>query len=116
TLIGYLLAWVLIRLSQIPDTHLSPVDVLWCVALPVFDTLAVMYRRMRAGRSPFNPDRGHIHHILLGAGLRPRATLVALVALAASLASIGAFVSGVVHSAGANLTVFCLILGMYVTT
>jgi UDP-GlcNAc:undecaprenyl-phosphate GlcNAc-1-phosphate transferase len=116
TLIGYLLAWVLIRLSQIPDTHLSPVDVLWCVALPVFDTLAVMYRRMRAGRSPFNPDRGHIHHILLGAGLRPRATLVALVALAASLASIGAFVSGVVHSAGANLTVFCLILGIYVTT
>ncbi|WP_254426832.1 undecaprenyl/decaprenyl-phosphate alpha-N-acetylglucosaminyl 1-phosphate transferase [Rhodanobacter sp. C06] len=116
TLIGYLLAWVLIRLSQMPETHLSPVDVLWCVALPVLDTLAVMYRRMRAGQSPFKPDRGHIHHILQGAGLGPRATLAALVVLAVGLASIGAIVSGVAHSAGVNLAVFCLILGVYMTT
>lgn len=116
TVIGYLLAWALIRLSQIPKTHLSPVDVLWCVALPVFDTLAVMCRRMREGRSPFQPDRGHIHHILLGAGLGPRTTLVALVVLAAVLASIGAIVSSVDRSAGANLTAFCLILGVYMAT
>lgn len=116
TLIGYLLAWVLIRLSQMPETHLSPVDVLWCVALPVLDTLAVMYRRMRAGQSPFKPDRGHIHHILQGAGLGPRATLAALVVLAVGLASLGAIVSGVAHSAGVNLAVFCLILGVYMTT
>jgi len=116
TLIGYLLAWVLIRLSQMPETHLSPVDVLWCVALPVLDTLAVMYRRMRAGQSPFKPDRGHIHHILQGAGLGPRATLAVLVVLAVGLASIGAIVSGVAHSAGVNLAAFCLILGVYMTT
>ena len=113
TLVGYLLAWSLIRLSQMPQTHLSPVDVLWCVALPVFDTLAVMYRRMREGRSPFNPDRGHIHHILLDAGLGPRTTLVVLVILAIGLASVGAIVSSVAHSAGANLTAFCLLLGVY---
>lgn len=113
TLIGYLLAWALIRMSQIPQTHLSPVDVLWCVALPVFDTLAVMYRRMRDGRSPFHPDRGHIHHILLDAGLGPRTTLAVLVALAIGLAGIGAIVSGVAHSAGANLTAFCLLMGIY---
>lgn len=116
TLVGYLLAWSLIRLSQMPQTHLSPVDVLWCVALPVFDTLAVMCRRMREGRSPFQPDRGHIHHILLGAGLGPRTTLVALVVLAAGLASIGALVSSAAHSTGANLAVFCLILGIYMVT
>ena len=116
TLVGYLLAWALIRLSQMPQTHLSPVDVLWCVALPVFDTLAVMYRRVREGRSPFQPDRGHIHHILLGAGLGPRATLMVLVVLAAGLASIGALVSSAAHSAGANLAAFCLILGIYMVT
>lgn len=116
TVVGYLLAWALIRLSQLPQTHLSPVDVLWCVALPVFDTLAVMCRRMREGRSPFQPDRGHIHHILLGAGLGPRTTLVVLVVLAAGLASIGAIVSSVDHSAGANLTAFCLMLGVYMAT
>ena len=115
-LIGYVLAWMLIRLSQIPQTHLSPVDVLWCVALPVFDTIAVMYRRMRQHKSPFKPDRGHIHHILLGAGLGSRATLVVLIALAAAFALIGAFISGVAHSAGTNLTTFCLIMGVYIAT
>ena len=115
-LIGYLLAWALIRMSQIPQTHLSPVDVLWCVALPVFDTFAVMYRRMRQGRSPFKPDRGHIHHILLGAGLGPRTTLAALIALAAGLALTGAFISSTVHSPGSNLTTFCLVMGVYIVT
>jgi UDP-GlcNAc:undecaprenyl-phosphate GlcNAc-1-phosphate transferase len=115
-LIGYLLAWALIRMSQVPQTHLSPVDVLWCVALPVFDTFAVMYRRMRQGRSPFKPDRGHIHHILLGAGLGPRTTLAALIALAACFALTGAFISSAAHSAGSNLTTFCLVMGVYVVT
>jgi UDP-GlcNAc:undecaprenyl-phosphate GlcNAc-1-phosphate transferase len=115
-LIGYLLAWTLIRMSQIPQTHLSPVDVLWCVALPVFDTFAVMYRRMRQGRSPFKPDRGHIHHILLDAGMGPRATLSALIALAAGLALIGAFISSEAHSAGSNLVAFCLVMGVYMVT
>jgi UDP-GlcNAc:undecaprenyl-phosphate/decaprenyl-phosphate GlcNAc-1-phosphate transferase len=115
-LIGYLLAWTLIRMSQMPQTHLSPVDVLWCVALPVFDTIAVMCRRMRQGKSPFKPDRGHIHHILLGAGLGPRATLAALIVLAATFALTGAFISGVAHSAGTNLTMFCLVMGVYIVT
>jgi UDP-GlcNAc:undecaprenyl-phosphate GlcNAc-1-phosphate transferase len=115
-LIGYLLAWALIGMSQIPQTQLSPVNVLWCVALPVFDTFAVMYRRMRQGKSPFKPDRGHIHHILLGAGLGPRATLAALIALATGLALIGAFISSAAHSTGTNLTTFCLAMGAYVVT
>jgi UDP-GlcNAc:undecaprenyl-phosphate GlcNAc-1-phosphate transferase len=103
-------------MSQAPGTQLSPVNVLWCVALPVFDTFAVMYRRMRQGRSPFKPDRGHIHHILLGFGLTPRATLAILILLAAGLALIGAFFSSAAHSAGTNLTTFCLTLGVYVIT
>lgn len=115
-LIGYLLAWALIRMSQIPQTQLSPVNVLWCVALPIFDTFAVMYRRMRQGRSPFKPDRGHIHHILLGMGLGPRATLAALVALASGLALVGAFISSAAHSAGTNLATFCVAMGVYVVT
>jgi UDP-GlcNAc:undecaprenyl-phosphate GlcNAc-1-phosphate transferase len=33
--------------------------------VPVVDTLFAMARRMIGGRSPFHPDRGHAHHILL---------------------------------------------------
>jgi len=87
--LGYLFAWTLIDFSQATPKHISPIDVLWCVALPVLDTLAVMYRRMRQGKSPFKPDRGHIHHILLGAGLSSRRALACLIALAATLAFFG---------------------------
>jgi UDP-GlcNAc:undecaprenyl-phosphate GlcNAc-1-phosphate transferase len=92
---------------------LSPVDVLWCVALPVFDTLAVMGRRLQQGASPFKPDRGHIHHILMRAGLGPRATLTVLVALAAGFAFIGAVISRATSSAGLSLSAFILIMGAY---
>ena len=87
--LGYLLAWTLIQLSQGSTPTLSSSDVLWCVALPVFDTFAVMYRRIREGKSPFKPDRGHIHHILMRAGLGSRSTLLALLVLAGGLILLG---------------------------
>lgn len=110
--VGYLLAWVLIHQSQLPDTRLSPVNVLWCVALPTFDTLAVMFRRLRQRRSPFQPDRGHIHHLLLQMGLGPRRTLLILLLLAVAMASMGILAR--LFSAGSNLLIFCILLTSYV--
>ncbi|GLQ97652.1 undecaprenyl-phosphate alpha-N-acetylglucosaminyl 1-phosphate transferase [Dyella mobilis] len=115
-LIGYLLAWSLVRMSQATQTHLSPVDVLWCVALPVFDTFAVMLRRTRQGKSPFKPDRGHVHHILLDAGLGPRTTLLVLTSVAVSFALIGAFISHLATSAGLNLAAFLFTMMVYIVT
>lgn len=34
------------------------------LAVPVFDTLRVMTVRMLHGRSPFSPDKSHLHHLL----------------------------------------------------
>lgn len=89
TLIGFVLAWGLIYLSHGSVRRLAPVDVLWCVALPVMDTLAVMYRRMRLGKSPFKPDRQHLHHLLLDEGFAPRAALLLIVAGAGLLTAFG---------------------------
>ena len=89
TLIGFLLAWSLIYMSHERIERLAPVDVLWCVALPVMDTAAVMYRRMRAGRSPFRADRQHLHHLLLDAGLKPRQTLLVMLAFSGLLVFVG---------------------------
>jgi len=36
--------------------------------LPLFDTLRVFVSRMIKGRSPFSPDRNHIHHLMLDIG------------------------------------------------
>ncbi|MBD8872856.1 MraY family glycosyltransferase, partial [Rhodanobacter sp. DHB23] len=113
-LIGYVLAWTLIYLSQHPGSHLSPVDVLWCVALPVLDTLAVMFRRLRERKSPFKPDRGHIHHILMGMGLGSRSALVVLLALAATIAFIGSLVRQLDLGAGTNLAAFIVFMVAYI--
>lgn len=110
--VGYLLAWTLIELSQEKPTHLTTIDVLWCVALPVMDTLAVTVRRLRDGTSPFKPDRGHIHHLLLDAGLSPRAVLVVLVALAMSLVFIGTLTRTL--ASGSNLLAFTALTIIYV--
>lgn len=37
--------------------------------LPLFDTLRVFLIRALKGKSPFNPDRTHIHHLLIDIGL-----------------------------------------------
>jgi UDP-GlcNAc:undecaprenyl-phosphate GlcNAc-1-phosphate transferase len=112
--VGYLLGWALIRLSQIPGSHLTPVDTLWCVALPVLDTFAAMYRRIRQHKSPFKGDRGHIHHILMRAGLSQRATLAALIALACALILVGLAIrrTGPTFS----LLVFITLGILYITT
>jgi UDP-GlcNAc:undecaprenyl-phosphate GlcNAc-1-phosphate transferase len=112
--LGYLFAWTLIDFSQISPAHLSPIDVLWCTALPVLDTLAVMYRRLREGKSPFKPDRGHIHHIIMGIGLGQRRTLICLVTLSAALAFFGSVVR--MFGTTTSLAAFGTLLGAYILT
>lgn len=89
TVIGFLLGWSLIYLSHPRVGRLVPVEVLWCVALPLMDTLAVMYRRVRRGRSPFGADRQHLHHLLVDRGVSTQASLWIIVLLGAALAMLG---------------------------
>jgi UDP-GlcNAc:undecaprenyl-phosphate GlcNAc-1-phosphate transferase len=39
------------------------------LGVPIIDTFWIIVRRVSEGRSPFSPDRGHIHHRLLDLGL-----------------------------------------------
>jgi hypothetical protein len=38
------------------------------LCIPVFDTLRVMTARMLRGRSPFKPDKTHLHHLFIDMG------------------------------------------------
>ena len=115
TLLGYMLAWTLIEFSQTGSTSLTPTATLWCVALPVMDTCAVMYRRLREGRSPFKPGNGHIHHLLVGAGLSPRVAVIVLIAFAIALAFLGAFVRWLHLGVGSNIVAFCILMIAYIS-
>lgn len=110
--LGYVIAWTLIALSQSTPRRISPGLVLWCVALPVMDTLAVMFRRLKRGVSPFTPDRTHIHHLLMNAGMGPRQTLVCLVAFAAALPFMGVLVHTKIGPV-ANLGAFVIVSLLY---
>jgi len=116
TLLGYLLAWTLIEFSQSSATHLTPSSTLWCVAVPVMDTFAVMYRRIREGRSPFKPGSGHIHHLLMGAGLSQSAAVAVLVALAVALALFGAWMRQLQLGVGSSILAFGILTIAYIAT
>ena len=82
-LLGFTMSWLLIYYTQAPIGLIEPVTALWCVTLPVFDTLVVIARRLKNRRSPFSPDRNHLHHLLVDQGASPRVALAVI--LGASL-------------------------------
>ena len=69
-LLGLLLAWLLVDLSQGSNRAMTPVTALWLFSVPLMDTVTVMLRRVWLGKSPFTPDRHHLHHLMQRAGLR----------------------------------------------
>ena len=87
--LGFVLAWLLVKVSQGDKRIMAPVTALWIFALPLIDTVTMMLRRAILGRSPFLADREHFHHILLAAGFSPKQTLALAVLFAVTAASIG---------------------------
>lgn len=97
TMLGFLLAWLAIDLSQGPQKVFSPVVVLWIFALPIFDLFSSMVRRMSNGLSPFHGDSDHLHHVLRRQGLSSRkvAQTVMLGSAVAAAIGLGGFQWGV---------------------
>ncbi len=56
-----------------------PAVAIGVMIIPLFDTLRVFAIRISKGKSPFHPDRNHIHHLLLDIGLSHMQATVALV-------------------------------------
>ncbi len=56
--------------------------------IPCFDLLRVYTVRIRQHRSPFMPDKSHIHHKLLAAGLSPRRAMVTIVLVSVTFCAV----------------------------
>ena len=90
-MLGALLAWFAIQLKH-SGTIVQPPPpfaILWMLGLPVLDTVVLMVRRIRQGRSPFSAGRDHMHHIWMHAGFTPGETTLLLMALNTALGAIG---------------------------
>jgi UDP-GlcNAc:undecaprenyl-phosphate GlcNAc-1-phosphate transferase len=64
------------------------------LGVPVIDTFWIIVRRVAAGRSPFTPDRGHVHHRLLDLGLSHVQTVLLIYAISTALAILTFVLSG----------------------
>lgn len=80
--LGYVLATTSIAGNYVKSSTTVAILVpLIAMGLPIVDTLFAMVRRFLEKRPIFSPDRGHIHHRLLGMGINHRRAVLMLYAL-----------------------------------
>jgi UDP-GlcNAc:undecaprenyl-phosphate GlcNAc-1-phosphate transferase len=72
--------------------------------VPLFDTLRVVTIRILTRRSPFSPDRNHIHHFLLELGLSHRMIVVTAITANIVFISLAYFL----RSAGTTMDILAL--------
>ena len=75
---GFLVSVLAIQFIEMKSVNAAPSIALAAIIVPVFDTLRVFFFRIIQGRSPFSPDKNHIHHILLRSGMTQLATVFTL--------------------------------------
>jgi UDP-GlcNAc:undecaprenyl-phosphate GlcNAc-1-phosphate transferase len=56
------------------------------LGVPIIDTFWIIIRRVVSGHSPFEPDRGHLHHRLLDLGLTHRGAVLLIYGVSVLLA------------------------------
>jgi UDP-GlcNAc:undecaprenyl-phosphate/decaprenyl-phosphate GlcNAc-1-phosphate transferase len=114
-IVGFILASLSIELLALPtDANaivVHPSLLLAILFIPLYDVLRVMMIRIVTGNSPFQPDRNHIHHMILSVGFSQR--MVTLVILAIN----GIFITlyFIFPKMDINLfTLMCVCLGMLI--
>jgi len=84
-LLGFAVGVLSLRATQSGTSALSAAIPVLLLALPILDTLSVMAQRVSEGRSPFSPDKNHIHHKLLALGFDHHEAVMVIYAIQADL-------------------------------
>lgn len=92
TFLGFALAWVSVALLSEPST-LPVTALLLTFTVPLIDIVVAVTRRLVKGKSPFLPDRSHIHHMLADTSLGHFGASRLLRLVAALFAAIGYFIA-----------------------
>jgi undecaprenyl-phosphate alpha-N-acetylglucosaminyl 1-phosphatetransferase len=116
-LLGFVIAWLAIALSQNVggdvEPVFAPVTALWLFAIPLMDTVSIMLRRLLKGQSPFLPDRDHLHHIVLRMGYRDRHALLFIVLASVVLGGAGLWMEFNGVPEWKRFTGFVALFGLY---
>lgn len=82
--LGYILSFLAIKYSQNNPEVISNTKGTFLIAfstliIPAFDVIRVVMVRLRNGKSPFEPDKNHIHHKFLAMGFTPRKAMIIII-------------------------------------
>ncbi len=89
--VGFSAGVLAIIVTQKSTSVLSPALPILLLGLPILDTLYVMAKRLYERRSPFKPDRSHIHHRLLALGFNHYEAVLSIYLVQAMLATTAYF-------------------------
>lgn len=93
-----------IQQTSLWHVHNAPIVSFAILFIPLFDTMRVMGIRMLHRKSPFEPDRTHIHHRLLDLGLTHIQTTLILIVMNAG------FIALIVLLQNLNIHILALIV------
>lgn len=97
-LLGYLLTAFVFHFCEINAYHIvpetmhmnaAPAVAICVLTVPIFDTIRVSITRIKKHKSPFEPDKNHIHHLLLRTGLNHIQTTSVLLSVSLLFIALG---------------------------
>lgn len=87
-ILGLLISILVIRFNELniyPDfkyaVQAAPAISIAILAVPLFDTIRVMLIRIKNKKSPFQPDKNHVHHRMINLGYKHAAASVRIMAV-----------------------------------
>jgi UDP-N-acetylmuramyl pentapeptide phosphotransferase/UDP-N-acetylglucosamine-1-phosphate transferase len=117
--LGFVISVLCIKLIQLnigisqPILPHAPIFALSVVMIPVFDTLRVFALRIWSGRSPFSPDKNHIHHLLTNNGWSHSIAAKLLSGVHAIVLIAGYFLKNVPQIMGLIILIFLMIATIF---
>lgn len=114
--LGFVTAVLCIKLIQLnaglalPVLPHAPIFALSVVLIPVFDTLRVFALRIWSGRSPFSPDKNHIHHLLTNNGWSHSLSAKILCGVHALVLVLGYFLKDISQFSGLAVLIFVMLI------
>jgi len=78
--------------------NISAVTMLWFVAIPLWDCIRVIISRIINKKPTFEPDRDHIHHMLLNRNFTPNNTLGIIIIFSFLLGLVGSILENYYHN------------------
>jgi UDP-GlcNAc:undecaprenyl-phosphate GlcNAc-1-phosphate transferase len=92
--------------------NLVLISVVAVLLLPVLDSIRVFRQRIKAGKSPFAPDKTHLHHLVLSLGMKHCIATITIVGISLLHVVVGYVIQLV---AGPTVALLAMVL-LYIVT